>query len=454
MNFFRKNIFLIILFLLFCVGCSNNESKEKITLIEFNDNFVELEFGETYKVEYKVTPSSLNPNVEFELTNDIVSIDENNLMTATGAGEAILIVKALDGSGVMDQMSILIKDTEAPVVEYVDEQNYKLAIGTKNWNPLDGIKVVDNIDGDITDKVEVLSNDVNPEIYGTYLVKYKATDSCGNYIKFTRTVEVVWPYSVVFIGHAGGYFGIMNTMDAIKYSVEVLHYPMIEVDLQATSDGVFVLCHDEKFGNYSVKNTPWSTFENYYITKERNSGLPAKEGLVTNSPYTSRICLLTEALDYCREHNTTLKIELKESKTINGSTTAGMQKLMDIIEEHDMLELTSFTCFPYMKDNLIWLREHGYDNVIQYLCGTCEKQETLDLCIKYNFIAAINPIYGDYSNRDEWLQKYYDAGVKLSAYTFDQNTSYQTVQTWIDKGISYITTDWHDPSKLKMPAAK
>lgn len=432
-----------------------NEPIELVKSISFTEGYVELEYGDIYQIDYVVTPNNLNPLVNITYSKEgIVEIDENNLLKAIGVGEVILTIKALDGSDAISQMSVIVEDTIAPVVTFLADEYIKLPIGTSNYNFISDIKIIDNVDGDITNNVRIDKNGLKIDVYGLYTITYSVKDSSGNAIKFIRNVEVYWPYETTFIGHGGSYFGVMNTMDAIKYAVEVLHYPMIEVDLCQTSDGVFVLCHDAKFGDYTISKTPWSTFESYYVTKSRSGGLPSSLGLIKNSTYTTRLCKLEEALDYCKEHNTILLIELKESSGINGSTTSGMARLMEVIKTHDMLDLTAFTCFPYMVDNLKWLRNNGYNNIIQYLCGTCEKLDTFDLCLEYNFICAINPIYGDYSNSDEWIQKYLDAGIKLSAYTFDQYTDYATVQTWIDKGISYITSDWHDPKELDLELIK
>lgn len=72
----------------------------------------------------------------------------------------------------------------------------KLVIDSKEFNvgdkfdPLTGVKAYD-VDGtDITDKLTVVSNDVDTSKAGTYQIVYKVIDTLGNEVEFTREVIV------------------------------------------------------------------------------------------------------------------------------------------------------------------------------------------------------------------------------------------------------------------------
>lgn len=72
----------------------------------------------------------------------------------------------------------------------------KLAIDSKEFNvgdkfdPLTGVKAYD-VDGtDITDKLTVVSNDVDTSKAGIYQIVYKVIDALGNEVEFTREVIV------------------------------------------------------------------------------------------------------------------------------------------------------------------------------------------------------------------------------------------------------------------------
>lgn len=342
------------------------------------------------------------------------------------------------------------KDNVAPTISYTGADKLTL-----NWNTdydiYEDLIVDDNIDEDIKERVSLLDNFDFKE-YGLHTITYVVTDSSGNTAQVSREVEVVWNYDVTFIGHAGSFYGIMNTEEAILYAAEVLKYQAIEVDLSQTSDGVFVLCHDATFGDYTVANTPWSILKDYEVIKSRNSGYPAQDGSVVGSPYTSKLCTLERYLEICKEYGIKAVIELKSSKGITNSDQSRMPALMSIIEKHDMLDDVIFLASAY--NTLIWTRQNGYSDIeCQYLVGSCESTEYLNRCITYDLDISINVTYGDYSNSDEWLARYKEAGLKISTYTFTQYVNYNVVQTWINKGVDFVTCDWQRMDKLILPTS-
>lgn len=56
------------------------------------------------------------------------------------------------------------------------------------FNPLSGVTASDKEDGDLTSKIQVTSNTVNPAVSGVYSVSYSVTDSDGN--KTSKSVQV------------------------------------------------------------------------------------------------------------------------------------------------------------------------------------------------------------------------------------------------------------------------
>lgn len=79
------------------------------------------------------------------------------------------------------------KDISPPKIELVGENNVQLLIG-QNYNEL-GFKAIDNVDGDLTDKVKVTDNiDINK--IGKYEVTYTVSDSSKNKKVLKRIVNV------------------------------------------------------------------------------------------------------------------------------------------------------------------------------------------------------------------------------------------------------------------------
>lgn len=71
--------------------------------------------------------------------------------------------------------------------------NDKTIVVGSIFNPLDGVKAFDKEDGDITDKIVVISNNVDINKVGTYKLRYSVTDSDNNRVTKTISVNVVAP---------------------------------------------------------------------------------------------------------------------------------------------------------------------------------------------------------------------------------------------------------------------
>ncbi|UBH10722.1 immunoglobulin-like domain-containing protein [Macrococcus armenti] len=75
----------------------------------------------------------------------------------------------------------------APVIKSTASNN--LIVGD-TFDPLDGMVATDAEDGDLTSNIEVISNNVDTSVPGTYQVIYKVFDSKGNSFTFTRNLLV------------------------------------------------------------------------------------------------------------------------------------------------------------------------------------------------------------------------------------------------------------------------
>ena len=77
-------------------------------------------------------------------------------------------------------------DTTAPIITLLDDKIVYVKKGA-SYTDL-GVTVTDNIDNDVTVKI---NNVVNTSVLGTYIITYTATDNAGNTSSVTRTVNVV-----------------------------------------------------------------------------------------------------------------------------------------------------------------------------------------------------------------------------------------------------------------------
>ncbi|MCF7926346.1 MAG: endonuclease [Candidatus Izimaplasma sp.] len=102
----------------------------------------------------------------------------------------ILVIALFIGSDYLDVLefdlgSILQSDREAPVI-HTDQLKTKVVKGSPY--SLEDVYCTDNLDDTCTVKID---GDVNTSSLGTYLIVFRATDSLGNEIEITFTVEVI-----------------------------------------------------------------------------------------------------------------------------------------------------------------------------------------------------------------------------------------------------------------------
>lgn len=92
-----------------------------------------------------------------------------------------------DGNTTEKTITITVLSNDKPVIT---GQDTSIKAG-RTFDPLAGIAASDTEDGDITANIEILSNDVNPDIAGVYHITYSITDSDGNTTEQTYTVTVL-----------------------------------------------------------------------------------------------------------------------------------------------------------------------------------------------------------------------------------------------------------------------
>lgn len=88
-------------------------------------------------------------------------------------------------------------DSEAPIITLKGDNPMIVEQGDPYEEP--GATASDNVDGDLTDKIEI-SGDVDTSKIGTYTVTYTVSDSVGNEATVERTVKVVEPFGNWYTG--------------------------------------------------------------------------------------------------------------------------------------------------------------------------------------------------------------------------------------------------------------
>ncbi|MGG0722746.1 immunoglobulin-like domain-containing protein [Bacillus mycoides] len=120
-----------------------------------------------------------------------VTVDGNVDTSKPGTYELTYTVLDSKGHKVTAKQTVTVKQTvepkdEVPVLTAPTQAT--INVGDK-FNPLSGVKAIDNEDGDITDKVMV-DGSVDASKPGTYELTYKVTDSKGHTVTAKQTVTV------------------------------------------------------------------------------------------------------------------------------------------------------------------------------------------------------------------------------------------------------------------------
>lgn len=149
------------------------------------------------------TDKTIEVGDEFNPRADVTATDEEdgnltdkievlkNEVDTTKAGKYEVTYKVTDSKGASRTKTITVTVNpkmeplnEAPTIDVTDKE---ITVGDK-FDPKDGVTAKDKEDGNLTDKIEILKNTVNPSKPGVYEVTYKVTDSKG--ASCTKTIKV------------------------------------------------------------------------------------------------------------------------------------------------------------------------------------------------------------------------------------------------------------------------
>lgn len=164
----------------------NNKVKEatrKIKVIDDENPIIEV------SDKLLICPNTAIDDViiEFKATDNYDGDITNKVIKTVTDNKIHLEVTDSSSNSTVKTIEIERNDFEAPIINLLGDETIYLFKGSQYVEP--GYTVIDNCDGDITDKVLVKNNiDINKN--GTYKVKYSVTDNLGNNTEVERTVIV------------------------------------------------------------------------------------------------------------------------------------------------------------------------------------------------------------------------------------------------------------------------
>ncbi|MBC1552218.1 DUF5011 domain-containing protein [Listeria booriae] len=168
----------------------NTTTKTITVTVTSNDKPTIEATDHTIKKGGKFDPLAEVTATDFEdgdLTKAIKIIHNTVDISKEGTYQVSYEVTDSDGNKTEKTIQVTVTSNEKPEIEATDQV---VTTGDK-FNPLDIVTSEDKEDGNITNKIEVIKNNVDTSKPGVYQVTYRVTDSDGNQTEKTISVTVL-----------------------------------------------------------------------------------------------------------------------------------------------------------------------------------------------------------------------------------------------------------------------
>ncbi len=163
---------------------NKDETQNTAPVITASDKTIKV--GEVFNPLAGVTATDAEDG---DITAKIEVVE--NMVDINSIGKYSVTLEVVDSAGLKSSKSINVKVDKAAVevnkAQKISASN-KVIKSESKFNPYSGVTATDYEDGDITDKVKVIYNNLNTNVTGLYRIIYEVTDSGG--YKVTKTIYV------------------------------------------------------------------------------------------------------------------------------------------------------------------------------------------------------------------------------------------------------------------------
>ncbi len=241
----------------------------------------------------------------------------------------------------------------------------------------------------------------------------------------------VLAWKPLFVGHRGCYRGVENTAEAFRNGVDIYGYDGLECDVRVTSDGEYVISHDENTtrlgGSLTIAQATLAELQAETYTQTR--------GGVT---YTGHICTIDEYLDICVEKGVFPVIELKYATGINTSSMVNFPGLADKIIAHGLAD--KVVILTSMSKSLEYVKTNYPQFQCQFLCSSAWESYS-SWCRYYDVDPSIQAGYFDI----ETVNLFRRLGHKVAVWTVDTEANYKK---YGNMGVYMMTCNYLRPSDM------
>lgn len=238
----------------------------------------------------------------------------------------------------------------------------------------------------------------------------------------------------MLIGHRGSIWGVESSATAFISGAQA-GFAGLETDVKVTSDGKFVLVHDDnlsRFGQSESVTIAGSTLAQLKAIQLRQT----RYGVT----YTDTICTLEEYLDICNTYNVFPVIELKWATGINSNDQSNLPALLQLVAEKGLQDKA--VILTSMKPCLEFIRNHAvYGNMkLQFLCYPATAATSVEWCVANRLDVDIQTGF-----TKDVVDSYHAAGLQVNCWTLNTPAAYATHELM---GVDMVTTDSLKPSEL------
>ena len=198
-------------------------------------------------------------------------------------------------------------------------------------------------------------------------------------------------------------------------------YYGIETDIHRTSDGYFVVCHDNDLKRIAGVDIPVETTS---LAELQSIVLFDKDG--SKSRADLRVSVLENYISICKKYEKHCVLELKSD-----FTDEEIAQIMDIVRSFGYLEHVTFISFGYAniekirkicpKQSVQFLFSRFYDGLIEKLV-----ENRIDVDVYYRALTK------------EIVDLLHEKGLKVNCWTVDDKEKAEELCAW---GVDYITSN-------------
>lgn len=217
-----KLIFIALIFTLVLVGC-NIDPDYEINGVTDSTIYVD----DVFDILEGITATEDGDDITSDIVVYIKDVDGNTVEFNTDVPFVFYITYSItedtdaDEERIVTVLEVIITDTTPPVITGVEDITLET---TDTYDPLDGLSIIDDIDGDITNSVTVtMTNDdgtvitvLELSLPGIKSVVYTITDNAGNESKLIIEVTIIDVIDPVITGVEDITIGTTDTFDPFE----------------------------------------------------------------------------------------------------------------------------------------------------------------------------------------------------------------------------------------------